>query len=342
MFGLMKMLRKEHYNTGERLGLSDLHTGCTVGFGFMPQRNISGCRMTVKAVNTYMFGEETFLAYVLDNDGTDVNLIVTTDETSKQTHLSLSQRIDAGIFSALFPQHEPQSWFDMKVGERVETSERVMGMQQSWIAASYRVAMRTRGSVVAGDKRLFRNNNARHFDAVILVDDTNEHALEAEKYEDGSLIVYSTVYRPVTDIGEISGPANHSRFSHVNDRLARLKPEEPSRDVVVDMIQKPADSGVSAGSKKEPAETRDVLALDAKLAVGVISEAQNNRMSIAALIRKVIDLPEIVNDQVMVNFSLSDAEYAELSERYHLQHSDHAGVKENIIKELRLFVGNKK
>lgn len=350
MFGLMKMLRKEHYSTDERLSLSDLHVGCTVGFGFMPQRNISGCRLPVKAVHTYNFGEDSFLTYVLDNDEKDINLIVTTDEHLKETHLSLSQRIDDAVFANLFPSHEPASWFALKPGEKVSTSDRVMGMQQSWISGNYRVVMQARGSVTEGDNRLlkraFGGTITRQFDYVILVDDTNEHALEAEKYDDGSLVVYSTVYRPVTDIGEISGPihsaARLAHMDHVLEKLAPTQTPEKEDGNVIAMIPTPVTVRKEEQEKAAPDASRDMLALDAKLAAGIIQEAQKNRISLAALIRKVIDLPEIINDQVMVSFSLSDAEYTELSERYHLEHSDHAGVRDNIIKELRQFVGNKK
>src|SRR5579885_2202561 len=117
MFEIMKILRKDNYNLDERVNLSNLRSGCTVGFGFLPQRNISGCRLKVKTTNSYIFGEDVFLSYVLDNQDNDINLIISRDEDSSETILSLSQRIERRLFSALFLESGPESWFNMKPGD---------------------------------------------------------------------------------------------------------------------------------------------------------------------------------------------------------------------------------
>jgi hypothetical protein len=243
--------------------------------------------------------------------------------------------------------------------------------------------MVSRGSVVEGGENLSGgiSGRVRSFEYAILVDETNDHALEAEKYDDGTLIVYSTVYRPATDIGEISSPSQGHRLPHNNNTIPKLNTEEDTEKKIADIItivpvpaaetsevtaneskaeenkEVKTDKNSKEESKKETVKAeanktdtetskqppaRDLMAMDAKLAVRVINEAQSSNISMAALIRKVIDLPAKINNQVMVDFALSEAEYTELAKRYNLEIFDYAGVKENIVKELQQFVGNKK
>lgn len=379
MFELMKMLRKDTYSTEERVNLSNLRSGCTVGFGFMPQRNISGCRMKVKTVNSYMFGEDEFLSHVLDNDDSDINLIVSTDKDSDEQILTLSQRIERRLFPMLFLTNEPDNWFSMKPGERLNTSHKVMGMQQSWVASSYRLAMLAEGAFMEGDYRLMKKpynpEKLRPFKYALLIDDDNEHALEAEKYEDGTIIVYSTVYRPATDIGEITNPPSQGEYrssvfvkeeenaekpaapAPAIEAKAKpaINPEERAADVfeitpkpngVAHHLAEPEKNEKSEKKKpesgKKAAPATDLLTFDAKLAGSIINEAQDNNISLAEVIRKVIDMPASINDQVMIPFALSMAEYKELATRYGLTASDHEGIKAQIVKELQQFVGNKK
>ena len=63
------------------------------------------------------------------------------------------------------------------------------------------------GRYLEGDWRMRkptdRGRVSKPFQYALLVDEDNEHALEAEQYEDGTLQVFATIYRPATDIGEI-------------------------------------------------------------------------------------------------------------------------------------------
>lgn len=370
MFELMKMLRKDTYNIDERVNLSNLRCGSTVGFGFLPQRNISGCRMTVKSINSYIFDEDEFLSYVLDNADTDINLIISIDPETDEQILTLSQRIERRLFPMLFLSNEPESWFSLKVGDQLQTSHKVMGMQQSWVASSYRLAMLAEGTFMEGDYRLMKKPYApqslRTFQYALLVDDENEHALEAEKYEDGTIIVYSTVYRLATDIGEITNPPEQrdykqAAFSKEQEFKGKsafetkekpvINPEERAADVFeipAVKLNGAASHTVEIETKKKPeniakaAVSEDMLTFDAKLAGRIISEAQSNNISLTEVIRKVIDMPASINDQVLIPFVLSEVEYKELAKRYGLSASDHDGVKAQIVKELRQFVGNKK
>ena len=84
-----------------------------------------------------------------------------------------------------------------------------------------------------------------------------------------------------------------------------------------------------------------MLSCDLHLAGRLIDEAQRNRMALSELIRKVIDLPARVTEQVFIPFTLESSEAQELARRYKLPNADIELVKPHIINELKRFVGDK-
>src|SRR5690606_39222338 len=66
-----------------------------------------------------------------------------------------------------------------------------------------------KGRLYKGDHRkipLPATSEGQDFSYTLLVSDSNEHALEIEKYLDGRMEVYATIYRRINDVGEISHP----------------------------------------------------------------------------------------------------------------------------------------
>ena len=159
-------------------------------------------------VNSYLFDSDNFIAYHFEGDDSDVNLIVAKEENELGAYLALSQRIESRLFAVLFGEHEPQYWFALKEEESVKVNSQTLGPLNGWLATDYTLVLCTKGRRMKGDYRLRkagdRERLSQQFDYVLLVDEDNEYALEAEKYEDGTLHVFATVYRPETDIGEIA------------------------------------------------------------------------------------------------------------------------------------------
>src|SRR5580692_3873728 len=102
MFGLMKNLLKEKESAADTVKLSELHVGCTVGFGFMPQKNIIGRRLAVAEVNSYLFDTDNFVAFRLESENTEVNLIIADDGNPQGTYLALSRPLKERFYSPLF------------------------------------------------------------------------------------------------------------------------------------------------------------------------------------------------------------------------------------------------
>ncbi|MEI6730127.1 MAG: hypothetical protein WCL30_02615 [Pseudomonadota bacterium] len=339
MLGIVRNILRDKYDN-EKTSLADLHVGCEIGFGLMPQKNISAIRMRVSQVNSYMFAGDNFVAYLLENNQTKVNLIITEDENGKE-YLALSMKLPENIFSQLFSV-TPENWFSLNVGEEVFTSNRVMGMQQTWFAPIYKSAMFTEGHFLDGDYRLRRVSerlkHAKQFDYTILIDERNNYALEAEKYQDGSLAVFATIYRPVTDIGEITNPGSYMQ----DKKFTVIESQEESQEE--NILNEIAVHGKFGRIQPLPEVNKlynqdALLACDTNLAGKIIAEAQSNQMPLSELIRKVIDLPANSEEQVLIPLALANDEYAELARRYQLPPNDHAGVRDKIIEELKNFLG---
>jgi hypothetical protein len=356
MFGLKKTAPKEK-ETSDAVRLTDLHVGCAIGFGFMPQKNISARRFSITATNSYLFETDSFITYHLQDAQTDINLIVAEGEAGTPTYLALSLRIDELLFAPLFVSELPPSWFSIKQGAVIDVASRMLGAPVGWLVPRYSVAIVTRGRMLEGDFRLRkpadRISMSREFDYVLLVDETNTHALEAELYSDGTMNVFATVYRSGTDIGEITRLAIPENISAQQQVLTARKEEASSP---VESESKTDD--LSSAQEVLPVHTKfgriqpvsasaetsafpETLAFDTRLAGRIIDEAQRNQMPISQLIRKVIDLPAQIQEQVLIPFSLTPVEYAELARRYELPVSDTQAVKERILEDLKNFVGIK-
>jgi len=357
MFGAMKHLLKEKpAPAGDAVRLADLHEGCVVGFGFMPQKNISGRRIPLTQVNSYLFDDDSFLAYRLQDDGIDMNLIVADGDDQAHRYLALSQPVEPRLFRSLFVSPLPHDWFGMQEGETIDAAPRVLGLAQGWFAARYTLAMTARGYLLEGDFRLRKAADrvklARAFDYVLLVDDANNHALEGERYDDGEIRIYATVYRPVTDIGEMSRP---HRVQNLLQPLPELSLESISEAIPMPVISEEPHALVTLAEpaplhgkfgRIQPVEAplymeprQETLACETRLAGRIIDEAERNQMPLTELIRKVIDLPARIQEEVLIPFALEDTEYAELARRYNLPAADREAIRQQILEELKQFVG---
>jgi hypothetical protein len=126
---------------------------------------------------------------------------------------------------------------------------------------------------------------------------------------------------------------------------AEIKPAEvkPSEHTNVSNLMLREEETPLPVKKVEQAHTHKaqetMLACDAELVVRVVEEAKRNKLSMADVIRKVIDLPRIFDDKVYVPFDISADEQAALAKRYGFAASDTDAVQKKIVEELRQFAG---
>jgi len=218
-------------------------------------------------------------------------------------------------------------------------------MQQAWFAGKYKLAMTTEGNFLEGDYRLRkvedRINLSRKFEYAVLLDEDNEHALEIEKYKDGTLAVFATVYRPATDIGEVARTVVQApKLSVVTPATEEKTDEEEATTTPI--IHAKFGNIPIAKPESEHYSADFLLTCETKLASGILNEAERNKMQLSELVRKVIDLPAQINEKILIPFTLNDNEYAELARRYELPVSDREAIRNRIVEELGHFIGYKK
>lgn len=191
-----------------RLKPEELQIGSMIVFGFLPQPMLSGRRMTVTAINTYKFGSDILTSFVLSQENdTGASMIIA--ETGGEQYLAISRRISRADREKLFDMRDLDAVINNDQVNDLRSKE-VHGDYKGWIASHYkRELQRVRGQFYKGDHRkgLMTNESALDFAYTLMVSDNNEHALEIEKYEDGRVEIYATVYRRMSDVGEVSHPA---------------------------------------------------------------------------------------------------------------------------------------
>lgn len=235
-----------------------LQTGSSLGFGFVPQAMLSGRRLTISAINTYLFGEESLTSFVLSQDkDPSVSMIVA--ESDGEYYLAISRRISLIDRTKLFDEQELESVMSKQDAARLSAKDNV-AEYKGWVVSSYKREIQgLKGTIFKGDYRkasLSAMKDGSEFEYTLLVSDSNEHAIEIERYTDGRVEVYATVYRRMNDIGEISHPTP-AELSRPEVKLAS------SHDIAASAPQAPVlsapalkevapESELKAGNSNEP------------------------------------------------------------------------------------------
>ena len=194
--------------TQEKFQPELLQVGSSLGFGFVPQVILSGRRLHVSAINTYLFGDEALTSFVLTQDkDPGVSMIVA--ESDGEYYLAISRRISLNDRMKLFDGQELGNILTRQDITRLACRDNIVDYK-GWLVSAYkREIQNLKGGIVKGDYRKIKapsTSDGLEFEYTLLVSDSNEHAIEIEKYNDGRIEVYATVYRRLNDIGEITNP----------------------------------------------------------------------------------------------------------------------------------------
>lgn len=192
---------------GDKLRADQLQTGSAIVFGFVPQSSLSGRRLQITGVNTYQFGSESLTSFVLSQDrDPGVSMIIA--ESEGEQYLALSRRITISDRIKMFDSKDLDN-----VIEKADATQLVCKDNpdfKGWTVGTYRREIQgMKGFLYAGDFRkaaLPSASAAQEFKYVLLASESNEHAIEIEKYSDGRIEMYATVYRRTSDISEVSQP----------------------------------------------------------------------------------------------------------------------------------------
>lgn len=255
------------FPTLAKLRPEELQIGSEIVFGFVPQATLSGKRLTVSSINSYQFGSDILTSFVLTQEK-DAGASMIVAEADGEKYLAISRRMSMGDRGKLFNQDELEAVISQPDVNAISSKEGVTDYK-GWVVTHYkREIAGMKGALFSGDYRKVDapEEGGQPFTYTLLVSDTNEHALEIEKYNDGRIEVYATVYRRISDIGEISHPATAPAVKSVklesqssSETVVPFKPNTPispslsSKEVVMKSESKPAPK-LEDSSKPQAAE----------------------------------------------------------------------------------------
>lgn len=237
---------KPQKKSQEKLASDQLQVGSAIVFGFVPQASLSGRRLQINAINTYQFGAEALTSFALTQDrGPGISMIVA--ESEGEQYLAISRRITVSDRIKMFESADIEN-----VTEKAEATQLACKENsdfKGWTVANYRREIQSmKGLLFAGDFRkmpLPSLNVAQEFKYTLLASENNEHAIEIEKYPDGRIEMYATVYRRTSDIGEVSHPMRPDlKLAAANESMAPVvekKIPEPKMPEVKIPEQKPEE-----------------------------------------------------------------------------------------------------
>lgn len=196
----------------EKLNPDQLQVGSSIGFGFVPQAMLSGRRLHVDKINTYQFGEETLTSFQLVQDknapAPGASMIVA--EAEGEHYLAISRNIAQADRAKLFDGQDLDNVINKAETSQLTCRDNVPECK-GWVVPLYKREIQgLKGRLYSGDFRkepLPQVSEGKEFQYTLLVSESNEHAIEIEKYSDGRIEVYATIYRRMNDIGEITHPA---------------------------------------------------------------------------------------------------------------------------------------
>ncbi len=193
----------------ERIQPEQLQVGSTIGFGFVPQPSLNGRRLSVVSINTYQFGDDTLTSFVLSQEQ-DAGVSMIIAESEGEQYLAISRRVPLSDRLRLFDSADLDRILQQPDALLLSCRE-MLSEFKGWLVPRYQREIHgLTGFIFRGDYRreaLPDKVQAQQFTYTLLVSDNNEHAIEIEKYADGRIEMYATIYRRTTDIGEITHPA---------------------------------------------------------------------------------------------------------------------------------------
>lgn len=208
MFDFLKE-KPLHNAEGQEEGssFSELEKGYVLQFGPMKQPSLHRKRFTIQDIWTYNIDLQKFYAFVLEK-GTAHTLYFIVGEQDGEQYLAISQRVPLEKLSALAGISDWKQWLQNASNTTLRLSAQPNGKDKHWLSTTYKRVMSGvdghcfladfRGRLLAGDAA-----TGKKFQYFLLVSQDNQHALDCELYEDGTLIVYATLYRPAGDIRHI-------------------------------------------------------------------------------------------------------------------------------------------
>lgn len=189
--------------------LRELHTGYSVGFGYMPQEDLSGRRFRIGEASSYRFGDDTFVSYALQHASVPAPINMIVELNADDPYIAISQVIDSTDQKQIFGREISTTdslFLQDKIVLDVPAGHRLSG----WTAGTYKkVIDGIEGEFIRGHHQFQSSTSPDpwRFRYYLFVSESNDYGVEIENYDHGICKISLTVFRPVTDIGQVRKPA---------------------------------------------------------------------------------------------------------------------------------------
>lgn len=326
-----------------------LKPGQTVCFGPMKQEELNQAKPGVVAVKEYEFSQGRFLAYLLQSQGQPPLWMIVADAQGQTPYLAISRKLSKEQLEDVLSPDDVQVITHSSRLKHLLLREQTPGLRD-WITLRYE--RRIEG--VRGKQR--ENGTERVFEYELYVSEDDSRAIEIERYLDGHMDAYATIYRPASDVLEVldaprraAAPAAASKAQTPPSPLKAPAPApktrapSPLRTASLQDVEQTRKINrqapvVKASATARPATTGRIEC-DISTAWRLIDEALRGGMRLSDVVRKVLGLPVQASDLISFDFTLSEEDYVHLAQRYGLNPQNQLAIRTRIVQELEAFAG---
>ena len=314
-----------------------LKIGYSLQFGSVGQRELSRRILRISAIKQYAFPQADFIAYGLSRKSDPLYwMIVADDGEGSAPYFALSRELSTQELQVLFTKE------DLKILSHSSRLKHLFvrggsGGLSDWVTGRYsrkieglRATQRFRGV-------------ERVFEYELYTSEDNSHAVEIERFLDGHMKAFATIYCDVDAITDVIFSAPRS------DELAAERSAKPVKtnghDTLEALPKLKLEHRDIAETRKKLKESKaekddDTLECDIKTAQFLIEEALSSDIRLADVIRKILGLPIVTSEALSFKLGLSDDEYDVLAKRFSLDATNKQAIRKRITEELKAFSGN--
>lgn len=323
-----------------------LKPGQTVCFGAMAQPELHMARLRVTGCKEYDFPQAGFSAFSLSADHQPLCWMIVAEMTGAAPYLALSRRLLPEDLARLLTDEDVLTLSHSSRMKHLYLREQTPGLRE-WVTMRY--DRRIEG--IRGKQR--ERGTERAFEYELYVSEGNDRAIEVERFPDGHMEVYATIYRPTRDVLEVIPPP---RLVAVPKPEAEVKPEIRPAAPPVHITR------AAAASLKDVEETRRImrrqpmlqavepaappphrgggrLECTASTAWRLLDEARRGGIRLSDVVRKVLGLPVETSERISFEFLLTEADYLLLGKRYGIDPKHQPAIRAKMAQELEDFAG---
>lgn len=321
-----------------------LKIGQTVCFGAMEQPELNTTRFIINSIKEYEFSQAGFSAYSLSIDNKHICWLIVAEVEGTSPYLAISRKLSQHDLENLLADEDLLTLSHSSRMKNLYLREQTPGLRD-WITMRY--DRRIEG--IRGKQR--EHDAERVFEYELYVNENNDRAIEVERFLDGHMEVYATIYRPISDVLDIIDPPRPVVAAPKARAEVKPAPSAPPAQKAPLPIASQKDVEETRQSihqtlpLAQPAKAASIptqtgrLECDISTAWRLIDEAMRGGMRLSDVVRKVLGLPVKTSELISFEFSLTGDDYVLLGKRYGIDPKNQSAIRARMVQELEAFAG---